>query len=185
MVQEERLLSNPTRRSLYHHILAYPGVSLPILKRVFGIPEGTLRYHLIQLEKGGKVRSRLRKGKRCFFPAEGSDLETSLKDRAPDLTLSKSQERILYTVNRRPGMDQKDLARNLSMNRFTLAYNINRLMEAGLIMRWRDGRKIRYRYLTRRELDHEILRRASIDLLRGRISERTFKIIKRNIDPDE
>ena len=185
MVQEERLLANPTRRNLYHHILAYPGVSLPILKKVFGIPEGTLRYHLRQLEKGKKVSSRLRKGKRCFFPAEGSDLEASLRDRAPDLSLSRSQERILFTINRRPGIDQKDLARTLRINRFTLAYNINRLMEAGLMMRWRDGREIRYRYLTRRELDHEILRRASIDLLRGRISERTFKMIRRNIDPDE
>jgi len=184
MVQEERLLDNPTRRSLYHHILAYPGVSFTILRKVFSTPEGTLRYHLRQLEKGERISSRLRKGRRCFFPAEGSDLQISLKDRAPDLSLSPSQERILFTVNRRPGMDQKDLARTLGMNRFTLAYNINRLMEGGLIMRWRDGREIRYRYLSKKELDHEIIRRAAIDLLRGGISERTFNTIKKTVEMD-
>jgi predicted transcriptional regulator len=182
MVQEERLLVNPTRRNLYHHILAYPGVSLPVLKRVFGIPEGTLRYHLRHLEKGDRIRSQLRKGKRCFYPSGGSELEISLGERVPGLSLSRSQERILFAINRKPGIGQKDLSRAIDMNRFTLAYNIKHLMEAGLIMRWRDGKETRYRYLTKEELDLEIIRRASIDLLRGRISESTFRSLRRKIE---
>lgn len=185
MVREEDLFINPTRRNLYHHILAYPGVSLSLLKKIFGLSEGTLRYHLHCLEKGAKIRSRIDSGKRCYYPADVSSIEVDIRSDFPGIKLSIKEKRILTTINRNPGIDQNHITNLLKMNRFTLGYNIRSLIEKGLIMKWRDGRNTRYRYISRNELNTEIFWRASIDLLKGKISEKKFKEINKKVEEND
>ncbi|MBN1390579.1 MAG: winged helix DNA-binding protein [Candidatus Thermoplasmatota archaeon] len=176
---EDRILQNDIRRSIYKHIMKYPGVQFTVLKDIFGIPEGTLRYHIRYLERKKKVRSDMHEGRRCYYTVD--------PDRTPlnaTMKLSPVQERILNTVRKRRGITQKSLCEETSTNRFTLMYNLKKLVSYGLLRRYSKGREVHYQYISRRELDRQVLRRATIDLLNGRIDEDTFGRIADRFDED-
>ncbi|MGA1820215.1 MAG: hypothetical protein ACMUHU_04310 [Thermoplasmatota archaeon] len=176
MPGEMDVRDNETRRSIYKHIINYPGVPFTVLKEIFGIPEGTLRYHLRYLERKKQVRSRLENGRRCYYSAERAE------EGAPILTpgritLTSVQERVLSAVRKRDGTTQKVLCSLTGLNRFTLMYNLKKLISMGLVRQYTMGREVHYEYISRSRLEREILRRAAVDLLYGRIDEDTFEMI--------
>ena len=49
------VLENETRKLVYDHIMAHPGVSFIVLKSVLKLNDSTLRYHLNYLERSKKI----------------------------------------------------------------------------------------------------------------------------------
>ncbi|MGA1873479.1 MAG: winged helix-turn-helix transcriptional regulator [Thermoplasmatota archaeon] len=180
---EESILRNETRRSIYRHIFNYPGVQFTVLKEIFGIPEGTLRYHLRYLERKERVRSSLVNGRRCYYTTDTNVVEgRGPPHGSPPLT--DVQEKILKIVRRSSGITQKELCSETSLNRFTLMYNLKKLMSGGYVRRYNVGREVHYEYISRERLEREVLRRAAIDLLKGRIDEDTFEGIASRFEED-
>lgn len=178
---DDTTIQNETRRSIYKHILNYPGVQFTVLKDIFGIPEGTLRYHLRYLERKDQVRSVVENGRRCFYAAGTSSSRISGLNESSQ-NLSPVQEQILKSVRKRKGITQRELCSLTKLNRFTLMYNIKKIISMGIIRTYKRGREVHYEYISPSTMKSEILRRATVDLLNGRIDEDTFEMIVEKIE---
>ena len=185
MLEIESALTNETRRLIYSHIMANPGVSFIVLKSVFKLNESTLRYHLNYLEKSEKISFSLEKGRRYYYPhhgerhviqnAEGSNLLT-----AYELTIV--QEKIISAIKRYPRINQKELVKMTGINRITLSNNLKKLMNLCLVRKIPNGNKVQYEYLENKQLRYEILKRLIKKLLNNEIDESTFLKLKKELD---
>ncbi|MFW3145188.1 MAG: helix-turn-helix domain-containing protein [Thermoplasmatota archaeon] len=178
----DKVLGHDTRRAIFTHILLYPGVQFTVLKRIFDLTEGTLRYHLRYLEKNELIREELDEGKKTYYPCDRSFVPEGEKGSATSRESSKAKERLVNTIRRYPGIRQKDLAKRTRMNRFTLMYNVNKLISDGLVKKYYVGREVCYEYISRETLKREIIRRATIDLLNGKIREETYRRLMERLD---
>lgn len=178
---EDTFNQNETRMSIYKHIMNYPGVRFTVLKDIFGIPEGTLRYHLRYLERREQVRSTMEEGRRCYYSTDVSQKDVFISGQA-QRKLSPAQDKIFKAIRNSPGISQKELCSATGLNRFTLMYNIKKLIYRGIVRRYQTGKTVHYEYISSSRLNHEILRRATVDLLNGRIDEDTFERIVSKIE---
>ena len=153
------------------------------LKKVFGLTNGTLRYHLKYLTDREKIKSRLEHGKRRYYPVR-QVLFDSQKLSIPSGVhqLNKSQELLINTIRRNPGITQKDLITKTRLKRITVTYNLNKLMHYGIVRKTQSGKNVCYDYITDVQLRDEILKRLVIKLLKHEIDEDTFLAIKDKLD---
>jgi len=122
MAKGELALENRLRKMIFNHITTYPGVSFKILKNVFDLSDGALRYHLDYLEKNEKISTGVQRGIRCYYPHY--NLVNVPRKSSDDLRLHKltpDQERILDIIKHYPGINQKELKFRSRLNRFQVA----------------------------------------------------------------
>jgi len=185
MLKSESALTNETRKLIYNHIMAHPGVSFTVLKSILKLNDSTLRYHLNYLEKSKKISFGLEKGKRYYYPHSG---ETHVLLKAKDsniLTsyeLTGAQEKIILTIKRNPQINQKELVKMTGINRITLSRNLRKLMSLCLVRKIPNGNKVNYEYLENKQLRFEILKRLIKKLLNNEIDEETFLKLKKELD---
>jgi predicted transcriptional regulator len=185
MMAAESLLENQTRRLVYDHILANPGVSFIVLKNVLNLNESTLRYHLNYLEKSEKISFGLEKGRRYYYPYSGERHVIRKSEDDRELTiyeLTNTQERIVTIIKRYPKINQKELSKKTRINRITLGRNLKKLMELCLVRKITNGNKVMYEYLESEQLRYEILKRLLKKLLSKEIDEETFLELKKQLD---
>ena len=166
-----------------NHIHAYPGVSFVVIRDIFTIPDGTLRYHLTYLERKKEIYTKLVDQERCFFPNIGVVLDK--KKSGPVVRgykLSKTQNRILTMITQHPGINQKDLVLRTRTKRVTLVYNLTKLLEAELVRKVKDGRNVCYFHVTEEEIRQELLKKILKKLVTGEISESKFHKLKRRLE---
>lgn len=179
----DETLENKTRRMVYNHIVAYPGVSFNILKNVFELTDGALRYHLEYLEKNEKISSELDRGLRCYYPHyNGFSLQSKSANLLEFQKLSPQQERILSTIKLNPGINQKELIYRTRLTRFQVAKNLNKLQSLNLIRKYRIDGRTYYEYIPDDELKYQIMKRLVVKLLKDEIDEKTFLKLKRKLD---
>jgi predicted transcriptional regulator len=169
---------------LITHITTYPGVTFKTLKKVFVIPDSTLRYHLNYLEKKGEIKTKLESNQRCYYPVDSlvldknADMESTTRAKK----LTKLQERIIFVIKGNPWISQKDLATKTKLKRFILKYYLKRLIEFGIVQRKKIGREVCYRYISEKELRKKVLRRLILKVLNNEIDEHTFIELKKLLE---
>ncbi len=181
----ESLLENQTRRLIYDHILANPGVSFVVLKKVLNLNESTLRYHLNYLEKSEKISFGLEKDKRNYYAYSGESHVIRKSEDTKELItfeLTNTQQRIITIIKQYPKINQKELSKKSRINRITLSRNLKKLMELCLVRKIPNGNKVMYEYLESEQLRYEILKRLLKKLLSKEIDEETFLDLKRQLD---
>jgi predicted transcriptional regulator len=184
-MEGESVINNPTRRMIYNHIYAHPGVTFLILKKVLNINESTLRYHLNYLERSERISFGLEKGKRYYYPHSSSKQivqKTNEKNIVNELELTNIQLRIIDTIQKHPKLNQKELSKKTRINRITLNRNLKKLMDLCLIRKIPNGNKIMYEYIPNEQLRFEILKRLLKKLVSNEIDEETFLELKRKLD---
>ncbi len=177
------VLEHKTRRMIYYHILAHPGVSFHILKSVFGLNESTLRYHLSYLEKKAQIRFGVRQGRRRYYPH--SDKNIVIRKTREDLSaheLNPRQDLIVSMIRRYPCITQKELLHRTGLKRLTLTNNLNKLMDLYIVRRIFDHKSVRYEYIEDEQLRFEILKQLVVKLLKKEIDEATFLELKRKLE---
>jgi predicted transcriptional regulator len=168
---------------IYKHIVSYPGVTFNILKNIFELSDGGLRYHLEYLEKSNKISCGLEKGNRCYYPHNNVvNVPISSPGSSEMNKLTLPQEKILETIKDQPGINQKELAVRTKLNRFLVAKNINQLIGMNLVNKYQYGKNVCYEYIPDDELKFKIIKRLVIKLLKGEIDEETFLKLKRKLD---
>lgn len=184
MAKADSVLDNKTRRMIYNHILNYPGVPFNTLKNIFELTDGGLRYHLDYLEKHEKISSGLDKGDRCYYPHYNSINNPNRRSNPSSSGLHKlnsNQERLLGTIKRNPGINQKELIHQTRLNRDQVAKNVNKLYSLNLVKKYRNDRNVCYEYMPDDELKFVLMKRLVIKLLRDEIDEETFLKLKRRL----
>jgi len=120
---------HPTRKVLYQFIVENPGASFQLILKILKIPEGTLRYHLQQLDRSNKIIKE-KKGKNLFyysaFQKEHQECETNVE-------LSEKQEFLLDLIRDDPGITRKELMIRSKLDRKNMNYTLRRLKDLKLI----------------------------------------------------
>jgi predicted transcriptional regulator len=185
MVRNETVLNNQTRRMIYNHIMAHPGVSFNILKQVFNLNESTLRYHLKYLERNEKISFGLDYGKRLYYPHRDNGHLLQPSDNSNKLetyNLTRVQEQLITTIKRYPGITQKDLITRTGIKRLTVIKNLDKLRLQCMVRRFPNGNRVCYEFIENEQLRYEILKQLVIKLLRKEIDEQRFLELKRKLD---
>jgi predicted transcriptional regulator len=170
---------------IFNHIFNYPGVSFNVLKNIFELTDGGLRYHLDYLEKHEKINSELAKGARCYYPSDnGFSISTSQKSYGISglHRLTSQQERILDVIRHHPGIHQKDLIFKTKLTRFQVSKNLHKLQGLNLIKKNRTEGQVCYEYVPDDELKYKLMKRLVIKLLKGEIDEAAFLELKRKLE---
>lgn len=109
-----------------------PGIHHRELLRRLRVSNGTLAYHLHQLERAGCIRSRRARGRKCLFvPPDGVDRESILvTDRERD---------VLAILSEGKDAPLEELSRRVGLNAGSVAYHIDRLRSLGFVEARREG----------------------------------------------
>jgi predicted transcriptional regulator len=180
------VFDHDTRKMIYNHILTYPGVSFKVLKNIFNLNVGTLRYHLEYLEKAERILLCKENGQRCYYPLKNEIVVSELFENKPrSYKFTKTQQRILNIINRNPGISQKELIKKTGLSRFTISYNMRKFVDIGLIKKSNNEKSVYYEYMTDELLRREIFLRLTIEFLNKEIDEKTFNDLKAKLGIDE
>jgi len=183
MAKGELALDNKLRKMIYNHITTYPGVSFNILKNVFELSDGALRYHIDYLEMNERISSGAERGIRCYYPHNNVvNVPKKSSDNLRLHKLSQVQERMLETIKHYPGINQKELTHRTRLNRFQIANNIKTLVSMNLVNQYRNSSTICYEYVPDDEQRFTLMKRLVIKLLHNEIDEKTFLELKRKLD---
>ena len=168
-----------TRNMVYKHITVYPGVSFTVLKDIFNISEGTLRYHLKYLERGERISSGLESGKRCYYPIQSEIIISKINGKKTNnKKLTTIQERMISIIQKNPGISQKELIKKSKLSRFTIIYNIRKFIDLGIVRKIDDNSTMYYEYISDELMKHEILKTLIYKFLRNEIDDETFHDLK-------
>jgi len=175
-----------TRKRIYNHIISYPGVSFSAIKRAFDLADGTLRYHLNYLETRNEIKSAINNRNRCYYPVQNvlieQEVEAEVEARFKAHKLSATQERLLNSIQRYPGITQKELIKRTGVKRLTLAYNIKKLIAFGVVQKKENGRNTCYHYISDAQLRKEMMKRLIMKFLNHEIDEHTFLALKNKLE---
>jgi predicted transcriptional regulator len=182
---KESALDHETRKMIYNHITHYPGVAFSVLRDIFALPEGTLRYHLKYLERAESICSELEGGNRCYYPEKTETLMLNLVEgQGASHKLTEIQKRILMIIKQNPGINQAELIKRTKLNRFTVNYNMKKFISLGLVRKFDDGGRVFYEYITDSVMRHEIMKSLIIKLLNNEIDEKMFNELKEKLVND-
>jgi predicted transcriptional regulator len=175
MSQDKIALENQIRKTVYNHILEYPGVAFTTLQKVYNLNNSTLRYHLKYLERAERIASRIESGKLHFYPNNSTSIAsnpTNPKFQIHELSLH--QENILNAIKHNPGINQTDLMGKTSLKRHILTYHISKLVELGMVRKKNHEKTVCYEYIPDELLQYEMLKILAIKFLNNEIDEQTF-----------
>ena len=172
------VVEHKTRKMIINHILAHPGVSFGIIKRVLALTDSTLRYHLNYLEGRNEIKSTIEGKNKCYYPVHKFIFEPKSESDLKTHRLSNTQERLLNTIQRYPGINQKDLIIRSGFKRITVSHNLKKLIDFGVVRKEPNGRHVCYHYITDTELREKIIKR----LINDEIDEQTFLVLKRKLE---
>lgn len=140
MIETKRdVLEHPSRRELLEAAMDASGLATAKAADVLDVNVSTARYHLKRLEQMGLVRSRHAGGRLFWFPT-GQDLPLGLDEQA---TLAVGRTRDVFeAIRENPGTGLTELADQLGAYPSLVHPVVDRLVEAGLVERERDGRRV-------------------------------------------
>ncbi|UCD93100.1 MAG: winged helix-turn-helix transcriptional regulator [Methanobacteriota archaeon] len=153
---------NGVRPRIANYIQMHPGTSFKTIKTIFGLADGTLRYHLGYLEKKGKIRSD--PDRRVYYPTRHRE----------ERSLSKTQQRLIHTIRRHPGITQKELSVRAKMSRVAVRKNLTPLVEKEMLSIVRAGRETHHFYVDPEDLERTKALRLVTKFLLDVIDEETY-----------
>jgi predicted transcriptional regulator len=140
---DDDLLANDVRRSLYDAVGDRPGLSVAAHAEALGVSASTVRYHVRVLERADGVRTELDRGRRRLYPVEfrrggatgpGDALAAALAD--------EGAAAVLRAVERRGPASVSTVAHGTDRALSTVSHHLDRLEADGLIERDRRGRHV-------------------------------------------
>jgi len=117
-----------------------PGIHFFRLVSEVNTSQGTLTWHLRQLEKAKLLISAKYGGKRIFYPYLLSTIENA---KAFAALRCETAQQVFREINKNPGINQRQISVALGVHYETVRYHLNRFEKVGLIVRYRDGREMR------------------------------------------
>jgi DNA-binding transcriptional ArsR family regulator len=144
--KDKLFLLHPTRRSIYKLIAEQPGTYFyrlmsEIPKYDKKISSATLLYHLAKLEEAGLIATEKIDGKRIYFP---KNLRNPELERAYAILKNDNASKIFIYILNNDGCFQNELARALDVHHDTIRFHTEKLADAELIERKKDGKLVKF-----------------------------------------
>jgi DNA-binding MarR family transcriptional regulator len=125
-IHREKVLDHFVRGQIYGHIKTNPGATFTEIAQVLGVSNGVLTYHLYTLERTEFIRSQREGRWKRFWPRDAPKTKGGVM-------VSKLQSRILELIRANPGISQVELAAKLGTKRQNVNYNVQKLVNSGLV----------------------------------------------------
>ncbi|MGV9205340.1 MAG: winged helix-turn-helix transcriptional regulator [Promethearchaeia archaeon] len=134
----EEVLKNKNRSKIIDLILKKPGIHYNELLRETGLAPGNLVWHLEILENYEVIGKKAVGNYVVYFPYYRKNPISNI-----DLILEKSDLslKVLKNIENNPGIWNKKITKKLERNRKTIQYHIDKLIDLGLVVKKKDGRK--------------------------------------------
>ena len=132
--------SNSNTIRVLQYIQDSPGCHLRKIKRDLKMSMGTIQYHLILLEKQGRISSERQNLHKYYFPI--GLFEQNEKDILKILNQETAREILMIVLEQKP--TQTDIANIIKISSASVNWHIKRLVELGLIVEQREGKFKRY-----------------------------------------
>lgn len=161
----ETITGSKTRKILYEYIRDNPGTTFQVLKNIFRLSEGGLRYHLQYLERRNKILTKKNGKESGYFPCCGRRLRLAF-----DAKLSPDQERILEIIMDHPGIPLKELKERSGMVSQSFIYTMRKLKQSKIIWKTKTDKGIGYEVVTRERLVDEMFLSLMKKFTNGEIS---------------
>jgi predicted transcriptional regulator len=126
------------RRRIYEQINKSPGIHFRELERRLKLVVGSLQYHLQCLEKKNLIRTQIDGDYVRYFTKDQRLNETDRK--ILSLLRRSGCRHILIQLLNNPDLNNKQLSQALGLSPSTISWNLNILIEAGIIDRKKTGR---------------------------------------------
>jgi len=182
MSSGEEGFEHKTRKLIYNYISAHPGSSFGVIRNFLDLNDSTLKYHLIYLERANQISSKREGKRRCYF-CKGSQFVSQVGPIVFDPNLlTENQRRILTGIQAKPGITKKELIEQTKLNRKTVSYNLDKLLEQKKIWKVNHSGEVGYEYITKEKLYYEMYNRLLLKLLSDEIDEATFLRIKKKLE---
>jgi DNA-binding MarR family transcriptional regulator len=135
-IKREKVMDHFVRGRIYEYIVSNPGVNYSAIKEQFTLTNGTVTYHLSMLERQEFIRAR-QDGiyKRYFANGKGAS-HIDVEPMSVQLSIAKA-------IRAKPGMTQKQIAKQLGSSKQLISYHIRRMKKDGLLDTRRDGRSMK------------------------------------------
>jgi predicted transcriptional regulator len=138
-ITKPKALDHQTRAAIHNFIRENPGAEVPRIMEAVGTQNGQTDYHLSVLRREGLV-SVVRLGRADHHFERGRLSPADMKKIA---TLRSANVRQVFeTVRRMPDASVGVLAATLSLSEPTVSKAVKRLVDAGLVDRQRQGRRV-------------------------------------------
>lgn len=148
-VNNVNLTGNRTRTAILRVISLIPGVHFRALRKILGIPNGSLQYHLDILENRGLIKRFKGYGYTRFYPQDYRGVNPSLAGVVTHPTV----EKILIMMLKREEVTLREVSESLGITASTALWHLRRLEKAGIVTKETSrGRKHVYRLRSREEI---------------------------------
>jgi DNA-binding MarR family transcriptional regulator len=134
-LRRNSLLDQAMRARIYSTIQTSQGIHFNELMRQLEVKPGVLSHHINILEREKFIKS-LQDGtyRRFFLYDTNAELRVSF---------NKIQEKILALINRKPGIMQKEISKEIGSSGFVTNYHVRILKDAGMVLLEKDGKNLR------------------------------------------
>ncbi len=136
-LRPDEILDRPTRRKVYLQIRSQPGICYRQLLRAVPMANGTLEFHLAQLERSGLVLAFVVGRRTHLYPNDSRGL-------ASELPLGEQRQRILEHLRQNPGASTNDLRRAIDISQSTVSYHLVAMRSLGLVTAQREGHALHW-----------------------------------------
>jgi predicted transcriptional regulator/fibronectin type 3 domain-containing protein len=134
------VLDNRTRHAIHGLIIDNPGIHFSAIIQEYELPMGVASYHLDVLEREDFIRSARNGRRKCFYTTDTKVPRDRLRQTPEGIRGS-----LMEMVEERPGVSQKELIRELSVDRKTVGYHLSILIKDGSIKAKKQGKLTVYR----------------------------------------
>jgi len=156
LIDREQALALESRRKIFDEIKAFPGIHFHELKRRTGLAVGSLQYHLDVLRNARLVHAEKRKKFVRYFPIPNGPNQ-EVRDALSLLHEKNVRSIVIYLVDKKRATN-KQLSKLLGLSPSTVSFHTKKLLECGLVVKQRRGKKI-YFSLKNLELARSLLMR--------------------------
>lgn len=150
---DEDALSFPTRKELFEHVEANPGIHFSQLKRDLDMENGLLQHHLRELEQHGVLESQEHQGKRRVFVAR--ELDEEEQSILAALRYETTRRILLFLLEDGPARNS-ELSDEIGVTPATITWHLQNLVEEGVVEPVKEGRTTRYK-VTNEDLAIQLL----------------------------
>jgi predicted transcriptional regulator len=137
---------NLVRADLLDLITVNPGINLTSIRRELQLSQGAVSYHIMKLEKMGKIFSDKGSKERRYYPSSmgyQAAMRQAHMDEIESILSNQTSKSIVDLLSKGP-CSQNDLVNQLEISPSTVHWHMERMKKVGLISKESRGRSVFY-----------------------------------------
>ncbi len=140
---------NIVRMDLLDLITVNPGINLTSIRRELQLSQGAVSYHIMKLEKGGKILSEKGSKERRYYPSSMGYSKAMAKAHSDEVSsiLSNDTSRSIVELLRDGSKSQNEIVQALDVSPSTVHWHMERMKKAEMICKEQRGRSVYYELL--------------------------------------